>query len=184
MSAARGAPAGRAAASGGAAPGRGWRPLGHGARDGGGPASSHGRSARSVGRPMSLRLRINLVITLVTVAFTLAMAYEMVNDLRSSVREEIESTTRVAVQLVETVVAGAYLDPGPTQRIDALLALLRRVHGAGGQGARRCAASGRGQDRPLPRRFRRAALRRAWSIRSPRAPSCASRSPSRMPSRG
>ena len=76
---------------------------------------------------MSLRLRINLVITLVTVAFTLAMVYEMVNDLRSSVREEIESTTRVAVQLVETVVAGAYLEPGPAQRSDALLALLRRV---------------------------------------------------------
>lgn len=76
---------------------------------------------------MSLRLRINLVITLVTVAFTLAMVYEMVNDLRSSVREEIESTTRVAVQLVETVVAGVYLEPGSTQRTDALLALLRRV---------------------------------------------------------
>jgi hypothetical protein len=76
---------------------------------------------------MSLRLRINLVITLVTVAFTLAMVYEMVNDLRSSVREEIESTTRVAVQLVETVVAGVYLEPGPAQRTDALIALLRRV---------------------------------------------------------
>jgi two-component system sensor histidine kinase UhpB len=76
---------------------------------------------------MSLRLRINLVITLVTVAFTLAMVYEMVNDLRSSVREEIESTTRVAVQLVETVVAGVYLEPGPTQRTDALLALAARV---------------------------------------------------------
>ena len=81
---------------------------------------------------MSLRLRINLVITLMTVAFTLAMVYEMVNDLRSSVREEIESTTRVAVQLVETVVAGVYLEPGPTQRTDALLALLKsagRVRG-------------------------------------------------------
>jgi two-component system, NarL family, sensor histidine kinase UhpB len=76
---------------------------------------------------MSLRLRINLVITLVTVAFTLAMVYEMVNDLRSSVREEIESTTRVAVQLVETVVAGVYLEPGPAQRTDALLGLLGRV---------------------------------------------------------
>jgi PAS domain S-box-containing protein len=76
---------------------------------------------------MSLRLRINLVITLVTVAFTLAMVYEMVNDLRSSVREEIESTTRVAVQLVETVVAGVYLEPGPTQRTEALRTLLQRV---------------------------------------------------------
>jgi two-component system, NarL family, sensor histidine kinase UhpB len=76
---------------------------------------------------MSLRLRINLVITLVTIAFTLAMVYVIVNDLRSSVREEIESTTRVAVQLVETVVAGAYLEPGPAPRTEALLALLRRV---------------------------------------------------------
>src|SRR3954469_14322350 len=124
MSATHSDRAGRAAASGRAAPRREWRALGHGAGNGGGTAAGRLRSA---GRGMSLRLRINLVITLVTVAFTLAMAYEMVNDLRSSVREEIESTTRVAVQLVETVVAGAYLEPGPTQRIDALLALLRRV---------------------------------------------------------
>jgi PAS domain S-box-containing protein len=76
---------------------------------------------------MSLRLRINLVITLVTVAFTAAMVHVIVNDLRSSVREEIESTTRVAVQLVETVVAGVYLEPGPGERTETLLALLRRV---------------------------------------------------------
>jgi len=76
---------------------------------------------------MSLRVRINLVITLVTVAFTAAMVHVIVNDLRSSVREEIESTTRVAVQLIETVVAGVYLEPGPAQRTEALLALLRRV---------------------------------------------------------
>jgi len=53
--------------------------------------------------------------------------YEMVSDLRSSVREEIESTTRVAVQLVETVVAGVYLEPGPTQRTEPLRTLLQRV---------------------------------------------------------
>src|SRR2546425_3107673 len=76
---------------------------------------------------MSLRVRINLVITLVTVAFTAAMVHVIVNDLRSSVREEIESTTRVAVQLIETAVAGVYLEPGPAQRTEALLALLRRV---------------------------------------------------------
>ena len=76
---------------------------------------------------MSLRVRINFVITLMTVAFTAAMVHVIVNDLRSSVREEIESTTRVAVQLIETVVAGVYLEPGPAQRTEALLALLRRV---------------------------------------------------------
>jgi two-component system sensor histidine kinase UhpB len=76
---------------------------------------------------MSLRVRINLVITLVMVAFTAAMVHVIVNDLRSSVREEIESTTRVAVQLIETVVAGVYLEPGPARRTEALLVFLRRV---------------------------------------------------------
>ena len=76
---------------------------------------------------MSLRVRINLVITLVTLAFTAAMVHVIVNDLRSSVREEIESTTRIAVQLIETVVAGVYLEPGPAERTEALLSLLRRV---------------------------------------------------------
>ena len=76
---------------------------------------------------MSLRLRINLVITLVTVVFTAAMVQVTMNDLRSSVREEIESTTRVAIQLMESVVAGVYLEPGPGQRTQALLTMLRRV---------------------------------------------------------
>jgi PAS domain S-box-containing protein len=76
---------------------------------------------------VSLRLRINLVITLVTVAFTAAMVHVIVNDLRSSVREEIESTTRVAVQLIESVVTGVYLEPGPGERTPALLAMLQRV---------------------------------------------------------
>src|SRR5262245_9391052 len=123
MSSARGARAGGAAATSRAAPRRRRRPLRHRSGDGGGAAPRDRRTAH----PMSLRLRINLVITLVTVAFTLAMVYEMVNDLRSSVREEIESTTRVAVQLVETVVSGVYLEPGPTQRTEPLRALLQRV---------------------------------------------------------
>ena len=76
---------------------------------------------------MSLRLRINLVITLVMVAFVSAMAYVIVNDLRSSVREETEATTRVAVQLIETMVAGVYLEPGPARRTEALLVFLERV---------------------------------------------------------
>jgi len=76
---------------------------------------------------MSLRLRINLVITLVMAVFTSAMVYIIVNDLRSSVREETEATTRIAVQLIETMVAGVYLEPGPAQRAEALRVFLRRV---------------------------------------------------------
>jgi PAS domain S-box-containing protein len=78
-------------------------------------------------RVMSLRLRINLVITLVMAAFASAMVYLIVNDLRSSVREETEATTRVAVQLIETLVAGVYLEPGSAQRTEALIVFLRRA---------------------------------------------------------
>ncbi len=76
---------------------------------------------------MSLRLRMNLVLTLVIVAFTIAIAGVIVNDTRSSVREEMESATRVAVQLIETVVRGVYLEAGPAERNQALLAFLRSV---------------------------------------------------------
>ncbi|MGH8221959.1 MAG: PAS domain S-box protein [Woeseiaceae bacterium] len=55
------------------------------------------------------------------------MAHVIVNDMRNAVREEIESTTRVAVQLIETMVAGVYLEPGPGARTEALLVFLRRV---------------------------------------------------------
>ncbi|HXM82669.1 MAG TPA: PAS domain S-box protein [Burkholderiales bacterium] len=76
---------------------------------------------------MSLRARINLVITLVIVLFTIATAQTIVHDMRSSIREEIESATRIAVQLIETVVAGVYREPGPAERNEALLEFLRRV---------------------------------------------------------
>ena len=76
---------------------------------------------------MSLRVRINLVITLVTVVFTIATTGITINDMRNSVREEVESATRVAVQLIETAVAGVYREPGPAERNQALLELLRRV---------------------------------------------------------
>jgi two-component system sensor histidine kinase UhpB len=76
---------------------------------------------------MSLRLRINLVITLVIVAFTIAIAEIIVNDMRNSIREEIESASRVAVQLIETVVTSVYREPGPAERNQALLEFLQRV---------------------------------------------------------
>ena len=76
---------------------------------------------------MSLRLRVNLMLTLVIVAFTCAITALIVWDTRNSVREEIESATGVAVQLIETLVRGVYAEPGPAERNDVLLAFLRRV---------------------------------------------------------
>src|SRR3974390_2542301 len=76
---------------------------------------------------MSLRHRINLVITIVMVAFTAAISLIIVDDMRSSIREETESTTHVAVQLIETAVAGVYMEAGPSPRSEALLQLLQRA---------------------------------------------------------
>ena len=76
---------------------------------------------------MSLRARINLVISLLIVVFTIAAAQIIVHDMRSSIREEIESATRIAVQLTETIVAGVYREPGPAERNEVLLEFLRRV---------------------------------------------------------
>ena len=47
--------------------------------------------------------------------------------MRSRERSEIESASRVAVQLIETVVTSVYREPGPAERNQALLEFLQRV---------------------------------------------------------
>ncbi len=56
---------------------------------------------------MSLRFWINLAITLVVAGFVVVTAYILVGDLKKSINEEIEASTRVTVQLLETVVASS-----------------------------------------------------------------------------
>ena len=56
---------------------------------------------------MSLRLQINLIIAVLMTLFIGTLVYQQVEDTRSSVREEIEGSNRVAIQLL-TVVSGAY----------------------------------------------------------------------------
>jgi hypothetical protein len=75
---------------------------------------------------MSLRFRINVVITFVIVVFAIATAHITLQDVRRSVREEIEAGTRVTVQLMETVIASSQAsDVTASNRV--LLAFLRHV---------------------------------------------------------
>ena len=75
---------------------------------------------------MSLRVRLNLIITALIVLFTLVTGKIIVDDMRSSIREEIEAGTRVTVQLMETVIASSQAsDVTAANRV--LLAFLRHV---------------------------------------------------------
>jgi two-component system sensor histidine kinase UhpB len=60
---------------------------------------------------LSLRLQINLIIVVMMTLFIGTLVYQQVQDTRSSVREEIEGSNRVAIQLL-TAVSGAYEQAG------------------------------------------------------------------------
>jgi two-component system sensor histidine kinase UhpB len=60
---------------------------------------------------VSLRLQINLLIAVLMTLFIGTLVYQQIEDTRSSVREEIEGSNRVAIQLL-TAVSGAYEQSG------------------------------------------------------------------------
>ncbi|HEY1900267.1 MAG TPA: ATP-binding protein [Steroidobacteraceae bacterium] len=60
---------------------------------------------------MSLRLQINLIIAGLMILFIGALVYQQVEDTRSSIREEIEGSNRVAIQLLSAV-SGVYEESG------------------------------------------------------------------------
>jgi two-component system sensor histidine kinase UhpB len=60
---------------------------------------------------LSLRLQINFIIALMMTLFIGTLVYQQMEDTRSSVREEIEGSNRVAIQLL-TAVSGAYEESG------------------------------------------------------------------------
>lgn len=76
---------------------------------------------------MSLRLRINLVISVLMIVFLVAAGAIIIDDTRRSIREEIVAGTRIAVQLMSSVVyAGQFLPTTSTQR-DYLLSFLNNL---------------------------------------------------------
>lgn len=53
---------------------------------------------------MSLRFRINLLITVLTALFALAVFQIVIEDTRRSIREEMEGSNRVTLQLLSTII--------------------------------------------------------------------------------
>lgn len=60
---------------------------------------------------MSLRFRLNLLITVVMLIFMAAVALVVIKGLRTSTQEGIEASTRVTVQLLDTVIISSEQNP-------------------------------------------------------------------------
>jgi PAS domain S-box-containing protein len=81
---------------------------------------------------MSLRVRINLIVSALIVLFTLVTGNIIVDDMRRSIREEMEAGGKVTEQLLSTVLSGMHLRPAadteqPNQVLLAFLENLGRV---------------------------------------------------------
>jgi hypothetical protein len=76
---------------------------------------------------MSLRLRINLIITALTVLFTAVTGHIIVDDMRSSIREEMEAGTKVTLQHLNTVLYGSAIARNGASSSDVLLQFLRHL---------------------------------------------------------
>ncbi len=68
---------------------------------------------------MSLRFRLNLLITVLLLLFMLVVGYSMIKGAKTSIQEGVEASTRVTVQLLDTVIISSTLNPdwGYTQDV-------------------------------------------------------------------
>jgi two-component system, NarL family, sensor histidine kinase UhpB len=76
---------------------------------------------------MSLRFRINLIITVVILLFSVVTAKIVLDDMRSSIREEMEAGTRVTQQLLSTVLYSSQFAPQSHDPLGVLLPFLQRL---------------------------------------------------------
>ena len=76
---------------------------------------------------MSLRFRINLIITVVIVLFCLVTAKIVLDDMRSSIREEMEAGTKVTQQLLSAVLYSSQFAPRSHDPLGALLPFLHSL---------------------------------------------------------
>lgn len=60
---------------------------------------------------MSLRFRLNLLITLLLLLFMLVVGFTMIKGTKTSIQEGVEASTRVTVQLLDTVIVSSTLNP-------------------------------------------------------------------------
>jgi PAS domain S-box-containing protein len=76
---------------------------------------------------MSLRFRINLIITVVIVLFSLVTAKIVLDDMRSSIREEMEAGTKVTQQLLSAVLYSSQFAPRSHDPLGVLLPFLHSL---------------------------------------------------------
>jgi two-component system, NarL family, sensor histidine kinase UhpB len=76
---------------------------------------------------MSLRFRINLIITVVIVLFCLVTAKIVLDDMRSSIREEMEAGTKVTQQLLSAVLYSTQFAPRSHDPLGVLLPFLHSL---------------------------------------------------------
>ena len=76
---------------------------------------------------MSLRVRINLIITTLIVLFTLVTGNIIVNDMRGAIREEMEASTKITLQHLNTVLYGGDLARSDAAAARALLQFLQHL---------------------------------------------------------
>ncbi len=76
---------------------------------------------------MSLRFRINLLITVLMLLFMVSMGAIIVDDTRKSIKEEMEGTNRVTVQLLTTVLYSSQFIPGTHTQRQVLLDFLKSL---------------------------------------------------------
>lgn len=76
---------------------------------------------------MSLRFRINLLITVLMLLFMVGMGVIIVDDTRKSIKEEMEGTVRVTVQLLTTVLYSSQFIPGTTTQRQVVLDFLKSL---------------------------------------------------------
>ena len=76
---------------------------------------------------MSLRFRINLIITVVIVLFSMVTAKIVLDDMRSSIREEMEAGTKVTQQLLSTMVYSSQFAPRSQDPLGVLLPFLQSL---------------------------------------------------------
>ena len=60
---------------------------------------------------MSLRFRLSLLITVLLLLFMAAMGTILVKETRVSIREGVESATRVTTQMLDRVIVSAFINP-------------------------------------------------------------------------
>jgi PAS domain S-box-containing protein len=76
---------------------------------------------------MSLRFRLNLLITALLLLFVAAMGTILLNETRISIREGVESATRVTTQMLDRVIVSAFINPDWGSTHDVLQQFLEQL---------------------------------------------------------